>query len=245
MALKLTQQQLAEMINRSTVYVSLIESGNRCPSLDTLLNITRCLSTSMDAIIGDKATRDGAPYVDEIEFLLAERSTGEKALVVDTMREMLMHISNGEVVDLSPPIQGDNRQRQGAKHPSRPSRGHRQSAQPSAARAAPELPAHAVVPFASAGRAEPVPPFQEPEKNKYESPPPNAPSEGQGESPKPYEKAGAPGHAPGGGKSAKSRPPAKSAEKKESGTGSTNSSGSAKPREPTKGAKPDEGGGGE
>ncbi|MDR1061865.1 MAG: helix-turn-helix domain-containing protein [Clostridiales bacterium] len=113
-ALKLTQQQLAEMINKSTVYVSLIESGARRPSLDTLLNIAYCLKTSLDAIISDRTTREGASYVDEFEFLLSERSSGEKALVMDTMREMLLHINNGEVIEA--PQRGlGNRQKQRAQ----------------------------------------------------------------------------------------------------------------------------------
>jgi transcriptional regulator with XRE-family HTH domain len=98
-ALKLTQQQLAEMISKSTVYVSLIESGSRRPSLDTVLNIALSLRTGVDALIADKAARGGDAHVDEFKFLTAGRSKDEIALAMDMMRELLLHIDNGAVVN--------------------------------------------------------------------------------------------------------------------------------------------------
>lgn len=50
-ALGLSQAMLAEHIETSVVYVSLLERGQRLPSVPTLLALARALSTSTDALV--------------------------------------------------------------------------------------------------------------------------------------------------------------------------------------------------
>ena len=99
-ALKITQEQLAEMINKSTVYISLIESGARHPSLETLYGIASSLKTSIDSIIIEKSSRKEEEHVDEFAFLLADRNDIEINFIMDIVREILRHISNGRLTGL-------------------------------------------------------------------------------------------------------------------------------------------------
>lgn len=50
---KLTQQELAEMVNISKRYLSDLENGRVNPSFDVLCAITRQLNISLDAIVYD------------------------------------------------------------------------------------------------------------------------------------------------------------------------------------------------
>ena len=99
-ALKITQEQLAEMINKSTVYISLIESGARHPSLETLYCIAMSLKTSVDTIIHDKSSCGDEEHVNEFAFLLADRNEDEIDFIMDIVREMLRHLTNGKISGL-------------------------------------------------------------------------------------------------------------------------------------------------
>jgi transcriptional regulator with XRE-family HTH domain len=113
-ALKITQEQLAEMINKSTVYISLIESGARHPSLETLYSIALSLKTSVDTIIYDKSSFKNEEHVDEFSFLLADRNEEEISLIMDLVREVLRHLSNGRLTRFrrNGPYSGGSKKRQ-------------------------------------------------------------------------------------------------------------------------------------
>ena len=49
----LTQEQLAEMVDKSAAYIGMIERGKRMPSLITFLDIVEVLETTADAILCD------------------------------------------------------------------------------------------------------------------------------------------------------------------------------------------------
>ena len=100
LALKITQEQLAEMINKSTVYISLIESGARHPSLETLYCIAISLKTSVDTIIHDKSSHEDEEHVNEFAFLVADRSEDEIDFIMDVVREILRHLANGKILRL-------------------------------------------------------------------------------------------------------------------------------------------------
>jgi transcriptional regulator with XRE-family HTH domain len=51
MACGLTQEDLAERINRTTETISNIERGKNPPSIETLREIAKTLNTSMDALV--------------------------------------------------------------------------------------------------------------------------------------------------------------------------------------------------
>lgn len=47
----LTQEEIAESVGVSTEYYGQIESGNKAPSLETLLNIAECMNVSIDFLV--------------------------------------------------------------------------------------------------------------------------------------------------------------------------------------------------
>ena len=48
-----TQQQLAEKINKSVIFISYIERGEKIHSLSTLIDIANTLHISLDILVGD------------------------------------------------------------------------------------------------------------------------------------------------------------------------------------------------
>lgn len=59
---KLTQDELAEMINTSTVYISEIERGIKMPSIPVFISIAEALEVSADYLLRDNIS-SGKPYV--------------------------------------------------------------------------------------------------------------------------------------------------------------------------------------
>ena len=50
---KLTQEQLAELVDLSPMHVSVIERGVKLPKLETLINIAKILDVSADVLLQD------------------------------------------------------------------------------------------------------------------------------------------------------------------------------------------------
>ncbi|MBR3598989.1 MAG: helix-turn-helix transcriptional regulator [Lachnospiraceae bacterium] len=54
---KWTQEQLAEKLGLSAVYIGLIERGEKIPKLETFINIANCLGVSADTLLEDVLTQ--------------------------------------------------------------------------------------------------------------------------------------------------------------------------------------------
>ena len=52
-AKKLTQEQLAEMVDLSPSYISAVERGAKTPKLETLIELANTLGASADDLLGD------------------------------------------------------------------------------------------------------------------------------------------------------------------------------------------------
>ena len=50
---RLTQEQLAELIDLSPMHISVIERGVKLPKLETLINIANVLDVSADVLLQD------------------------------------------------------------------------------------------------------------------------------------------------------------------------------------------------
>ena len=60
----LTQEQLAETVSISAVFMSQIENANGKPSLETVVNIANALNVSIDVLVGSKiANNEIAQYI--------------------------------------------------------------------------------------------------------------------------------------------------------------------------------------
>lgn len=90
----LTQEQLAEKIDVSTVFISQIETAVRKPSLETIYKISIALNTTVDRLLGN-STLD-AKY-DEIAKLLKDKNDVELNFIINVLREICNGTSNGSI----------------------------------------------------------------------------------------------------------------------------------------------------
>ena len=80
----LTQEQLAERVDISAVYLSQIENGRKVPGLETVYNITCALGISMENVFSEQYI--SIPKIDKrIEILLKEKTEKEKNFIFDIM----------------------------------------------------------------------------------------------------------------------------------------------------------------
>lgn len=49
-----SQEKLAEMVNRSTIFISYMERGQKSPSLETLIQLANALNISTDLLLGSE-----------------------------------------------------------------------------------------------------------------------------------------------------------------------------------------------
>ena len=63
---KITQQSLAEMIDKSVPYISHIETGLKHPSLKTVIHIAEALEVTVDQLLSGNQSRDSLEYLKEV-----------------------------------------------------------------------------------------------------------------------------------------------------------------------------------
>lgn len=91
----LTQEQLAEKIGVSTVFISQIETAVRKPSLETAYKLSTALDTTIDTLIGNDnlETKYG-----EISKLLACKNSDELSFIIGVIREICSNIQDGKIL---------------------------------------------------------------------------------------------------------------------------------------------------
>ena len=94
----LTQEQLAEKINISTVFVSQIETAVRKPSLETIYKISLALNTTVDTLIGNDSLQT---KYDEISKLLQDKNADELSFITGILREICSNINGGRIKNYS------------------------------------------------------------------------------------------------------------------------------------------------
>ncbi len=92
----LTQEQLAEKIDVSTVFVSQIETAVRKPSLETIYKLSVALNTTVDSLIGNDNLQ--VKY-DEISQLLKDKTPDELSFIIGILREICSSIHDGRIVN--------------------------------------------------------------------------------------------------------------------------------------------------
>ena len=79
----LSQADLAATINRATTYISYIETGQRCMSLDTFVDIANALDASADELLKDNLEKTLVVANHDFAELLTDSSVLErKAMLV-------------------------------------------------------------------------------------------------------------------------------------------------------------------
>lgn len=92
---KLTQEQLAEKIDVSTVFISQIETAVRKPSLETVYKLSVVFGTTIDTIIGRESIENS---YNEIINLLKEKNPDEINFITGIIREITSGINNGAII---------------------------------------------------------------------------------------------------------------------------------------------------
>ena len=90
----LTQEQLAEKIDVSTVFISQIETAVRKPSLETIYKLSVALDCTIDTLIGNETLNSKC---DEIAKLVDGRSNEELAFITGVMKDIMSRIENGKI----------------------------------------------------------------------------------------------------------------------------------------------------
>lgn len=89
--LRLTIEQLAEKVDKSSNFVGQIERGDRKLSIETLVDISNALGTTIDSLMQDniKASEDG--IIREIETLLYSTDDTGKRFILDVIKQYKHH----------------------------------------------------------------------------------------------------------------------------------------------------------
>lgn len=90
----LTQEQLAEKIDVSTVFISQIETAVRKPSLETIYKLSLALNTTIDTLIGNTSLQT---HYDEIAKLLEGKNSDELSFIIGILREICANTHNGKI----------------------------------------------------------------------------------------------------------------------------------------------------
>ena len=90
----LTQEQLAEKIDVSTVFISQIETAVRKPSLETIYKLSVALDCTIDTLIGNETLNSKC---DEIAKLVDGRTSEELAFITGVMKDILSRIEDGKI----------------------------------------------------------------------------------------------------------------------------------------------------
>lgn len=96
--LKITQEQLAEKIEVSPVFISQIECGARKPSLETVYKISGALNIKMDTLINNDIKEEKNDEVDRLVELLNMCSRKEREFVTDISKNMVIKLLENEII---------------------------------------------------------------------------------------------------------------------------------------------------
>ena len=85
---KLSQAELAEQLNISSVHMSKIELGKTNFGVDILMKITEVLQVSADELLRTDVPAANAVYSEEIIGILEGSTQAEKEAMLNTLRDM-------------------------------------------------------------------------------------------------------------------------------------------------------------
>lgn len=80
----LSQARLSEMIDKSPTYMSYIESGIKCPSLDTLILIANALGVTTDMLLAESLNNYLNVDINEYDELFSDCSPYERRVLIET-----------------------------------------------------------------------------------------------------------------------------------------------------------------
>lgn len=92
----MTQEELAERVDISTVFVSQIENANRKASLETVYKISKVLNISMDELLSSESAKE-TDDTEELLYLLKPRTISEKKFITRIVKNILQQIQDDHI----------------------------------------------------------------------------------------------------------------------------------------------------
>lgn len=86
----LSQEQLAEQVERSTIFISYLERGIRHPGLETLILLANALDVSIDNLLGQEVKSYNFSKLKEIEKQIENFSEKERKKFFEIMDNIIM-----------------------------------------------------------------------------------------------------------------------------------------------------------
>lgn len=81
----LSQSYLSELIDKSPTYLSYVESGMRCISVDTLVDLANALNVTSDALLMDSLINTSVAMRNEFAAILGDCSEQERKILLDVI----------------------------------------------------------------------------------------------------------------------------------------------------------------
>lgn len=85
---KLSQAALAEIIDKSPTYVSYLESGIKCPSLYTLVQIANALQVSADYLLAESLNSPIQVDFSEFNDIFIDCNPYERRVIIESARAL-------------------------------------------------------------------------------------------------------------------------------------------------------------
>ena len=85
----LTQENLAEMIGKSTTHISVIERGCKAPKLETFVDIANAIGVSADALLQDVVENASASFVSELSKKIEGKPKREQQRIIKALDALL------------------------------------------------------------------------------------------------------------------------------------------------------------
>jgi transcriptional regulator len=98
-SLKMTQEQLAEKIEVSTVFISQIESGSRKPSLETIYKLSIALKIKIDTLINTDYNTKLPDDVTQLVDLLNMCSPKQRAFVTEISKDLIFKLMEDKTIE--------------------------------------------------------------------------------------------------------------------------------------------------
>lgn len=84
--LRMTIEQLAEKVEKSSNFIGQIERGDRKASLETIADIATALGTTIDDLLEDNINKHEDHLIREINALLYSSGETEKRFILDVIK---------------------------------------------------------------------------------------------------------------------------------------------------------------
>lgn len=85
-AKKMTQEQLAELVDLSPMHMSVLERGHKPPKLETLVTIANALDVSADNLLQDVVKRSSETIPSEISDLVSTLPHAEQNRILNALK---------------------------------------------------------------------------------------------------------------------------------------------------------------